>query len=132
MVKKGKLLKNINPPIFICIGVLFSYLVLTAVSFILALFCNMTEDPARIVGIMAFIALLITAAVSSFTLSRLRGEGGSILAILTAAGFIIVRIVVSLFLSGTGLSDLLDCVCYLGVGAIFALLGGRRVGRRRR
>ena len=132
MGKKSKLLKNINPPVFIFIGVTFSYLVLTLVSFILAFICNMTEDPARIVGIMAFVALLITAAVASFTLSRLRGEGGGILAILTAAGVVIVRIVISMLLSGTGLSDLLDCLCYLGVSAIFGILGGRKGKRRKR
>ncbi len=132
MAKKNKLLKNINPPIFICVGVLFSYIVLTVISLLGAFVCNSTEDPARLVGIVAFITLLLTAAVSSFILSRLRGEGGSLLAILTAAGFVIVRIVISLFLSGTDLSDLLDCVCYLGTGAIFALLGQKKLGRRHR
>ncbi len=132
MSKKSKLLKNLKPPIFICVGVLFSYLVLTLVSFLGAFACNITEDPARLVGIVSFVVLLITAAVSSFILSRLRGEGGGLLAILTAAGFVILRIVISLFLSGTDLSDLLDCGCYLGTGAIFALLGQKKIGRRRR
>ncbi len=132
MSNKSKLFKSLKPPVFICIGVLLSYTVLTVISLLGAFICNATEDPARLVGIVAFAVLLITAAVSSFILSRLRGEGGGLLAILTAAGFVIIRIVISLFLSGTDLSDLLDCVCYLGMGTIFALLGQKRFGRRHR
>lgn len=131
MAKRSRAIKNLNPPIFICVGVLFSYLVLTAISLLGALICNMTEDPVRRVGIVAFITLLLTAAVSSFVISRIRGEGGALLSILSAAGFVIVRIVISLFLSGTELSDLLDCICYLGTGAIFAILGQKKFRHRR-
>lgn len=132
MLKKHRLLKNINPPAFICIGVLFSYAILILLSIFGAFICNLTEDPVRILGTVSFIILLLTAALSGFTLSRIRKDGGVLLSMLSAAGFIVVRIVISLFLSGTDLADLLDCICYLSMGCVFALLGQRKLRRKHR
>ena len=129
---KRNLVKNIKAPIYILIGTLFSYVVLTLLALLSAVICNGMENPAKYVGTAAFVVLIITAALSCYLISRLRGEGGGPLAILSAAGFVILRIVISLFLSGTDLSDLLDCLCYLGTGAIFALLGQKRPKRRHR
>ena len=129
---KRNLIKNIKAPIYVLIGTLFSYAVLTILSLPAAVICNGMENPAKYVGTAAFVVLIITAALSCYLISRLRGEGGGPCAILSAAGFVILRIVISLFLSGTDLSDLLDCLCFLGTGAIFALLGQRKSKRRHR
>ena len=132
MSKNSKLFKKMSPPLYIAVGVAFSFVALAVVSLFGAFVCNATEDPARLVGMASFITLLVTAALSGFIISKVRGEGGAILSVLSAAGFVIVRIIISLFLSGTELSDLLDCSCYLGTGAIFAMLGQRKSGRKRR
>ncbi len=132
MYKKSKLFKNINPPLFICIGVLFSYVVLILLSIFGAFLCNLTDDPVRLVGVVSFATLLLSAAISGFIISKLREDGGAILSMLSASGFIIIRIIISLFMSGTDLSDLLDCVCYLGTSVIFALFGQRKLKHRRR
>ena len=129
---KRNWIKNIKAPVYILIGTLFSYVVLTLLAFVAAFITNRMENPAKYVGVAAFVTLILTAALSCYLISRLRGEGGGLLAILSAAGFVILRIVISLFLSGTDLSDLLDCLCYLGTGAIFALLGQKRPKRRHR
>ena len=131
MSRRKTSLRDMNPAIYICICTLFSYLLLVGVTFIASVVINLTDNPSALVGAASFISLLVTAAVGSFTAARLKGEGGGLCAMLTAALFITVRIVVSLFLSGTDISDLLDCLCYLGVGVIFALLGSKKRRRRR-
>ena len=132
MTKNSKLLKKINPPTYIAIGVAFSYAILALISLFGAFVCNATKDPARIVGMASFITLLLTAAISGYVISKVRGDGGPLLSVLSAAGFVTVRIIISLFLSGTELSEILDCCCYLGTGAIFAMLGQKKFKRKRR
>lgn len=118
-------------PLFIGIGTVFSYALLTAFAFICALVLGLSPDPSRLTGVGSLVCLLMTAAASSLIITRIRGESGALTAILTAATFVVVRIVISLFTSGTEPEDLIDCLCYLGVGVIFALLGQKKRRKRR-
>lgn len=121
-----------SPPLYICISGLFSYLLLTVFALIASVICNMTENPSALTGMLAFVTLLVTAAVSSFVITRVRGSGGIICGVLAAALFVVIRIVISLFMMGTDLSDLLDCICYLGTAAVFSFISQKTQRHKRK
>ncbi len=132
MTRKRRIIGDSSPMVYVLISVAGSYLVLAICAMVMAGVCSLTADPSALTGAASFAALLLCAGVSGFLISRLRGEGGFLCAMLAAALFVVVRIVISIFLVGTDISDLLDYACYLGIGAIFALIGQRKTRRKRR
>lgn len=118
-------------PLFVLIGTALSYIILILVTLTLTAVCASTKDPASLTEVFSLLSLLVGSALSSLILSKLRADG-FLMAMLTAAVFVTVRIIISVFLGGVGLSDLLDCVCYLGMACIFSLIGRRRPKRRKR
>ena len=121
-----------STPLYLLFGVGLTLLTLTVLSFICAIFCNLTPDPLRYSAPLSLAALILTAFIASYLISRLRGEGGMGASVAAMAVFVTIRITVSLIDGGVGLGDLFDCLCYLGVGLLAAFLGGRTPRRRRR
>ncbi len=132
MTRKRRLIKDLSPAVYVLASVVGSYILLAGCAMVLAVVCSLTADPSALTGAASFAALIICAAISGFLISRLRGEGGFLCAMLTAMLFVVVRIVISLFLVGTDISDLLDYACYIGISAIFALIGQKKIRRKRR
>ncbi len=131
-MSRGKRLEGVSAPVYLLIGAGITLITIAAVSFLCAVICNITDDPARLTSPMSLVTLILTALISSYLISRLRGEGGVGAAIAVMALFVTVRICVSLVDGGVGMGDLLDCLCYVGVSIAAAFLGQKRQRRRHR
>jgi len=115
-------------------GIIFELISFTLLSLICAIIMTKTKNPTAHIGAIATCITYLTAAISGFATSRFKGEGGTVPAILACLFF-------SLVLFGTGLImtkghlpiiTAVNLVAYMLIGAIFALFGKRRGGRRRK
>jgi uncharacterized membrane protein len=103
-------------------------------AFIGALILSRTEDPTGHVGLCGMAVLFITAAVSGFTTSRYKGEGGVMPAVLASLFFTLVLLMIGL-IGGEGklpLVNVINLLTFMIISAVFALLGQKREKKRRR
>ena len=116
--------------ISLVISFLILALCLTAVSLALSLFKN----PRPFIGIGAIIAFLSSGALSASLNAKIKGEGGTLFAILSAflaAGlFFAIGLVASR--GNSTIPLLMNILCYFLVSALFAKLSGRRKKRYKR
>lgn len=105
-----------------------------AVAFVLAAVSSLTKDPTALTGAFALLTLLIAGAVSGFGISRLGGDGGVLVAILSSVVSTSVMILVGLILKkgALPLGAVLNLLAFLAVSVVFALLGKRRIKRHKR
>ena len=115
------------------LGVLASAILTALLSFIFSFIALSMANPDGAVGIFSIAALIITAAITGFTLSRVKGEGGVLLSTLSALLFTLILLLIGLIASGGALplGCIINYVCFIAVSAISSLLGRRR-GRTRR
>lgn len=105
-----------------------------AVAFVLAAVSSLTKDPTALTGAFTLLTLLIAGAVSGFGISRLGGDGGVLVAILSSVVSTSVMILVGLILKkgALPLGAVLNLLSFLAVSVVFALLGKRRIKRHKR
>ena len=105
-----------------------------AVAFVLAAVSSLTKDPTALTGAFTLLTLLIAGALSGFGISRLSGDGGVLVAILSSVVSTSVMILVGLILKkgALPLGAVLNLLAYLAVSVVFALLGKRRIKRHKR
>lgn len=105
-----------------------------AVAFVLAAVSSLTKDPTALTGAFTLLTLLIAGAVSGFCISRLGGDGGVLVAILSSVVSTSVMILVGLILKkgALPLGAVLNLFAFLAVSVVFALLGKRRIKRHKR
>ena len=114
-------------------GVIFSFTSLFIISFVCSLVLIATENPGGSINGVSLAALLITAAVSGFAVSKYKGEGGMKISLICALISAAVILAISLISSGGNISGgiFMDSLCYVLIAAFTAFLGRRREGRRR-
>lgn len=105
-----------------------------AVAFVLAAVSSLTKDPTALTGAFTLLTLLIAGAVSGFCISRLGGDGGVLVAILSSVVSTSAMILVGLILKkgALPLGAVLNLLAFLAVSVVFALLGKRRIKRHKR
>ncbi len=88
------------------------------------------SDPGSGISLGAFASLIISAMLSGFGIAKLAGDNPrlSMIAHLIAA---LIMLAIGLILGG-GTAGLMNSVCYLGIAALFSLLGKRKRKRPRR
>lgn len=118
----------------LAIGVIASLGAVFIAAFILALISSMTKDPTSLTGAFSLLALLLAGAVSGFVISRLNGEGGTLVGILSSAIATGVMMIVGLIWKGglLPLGALLNLLAFLAVGVLSSILGKKRARKRRR
>ena len=91
------------------------------------------ENPTAMTGIFSLASLLLTAALMGFIISKLKGDGGMLISVLSSLLFCLILLTVGLI--GTGgklpLFIPINYLCYMGVAALFAFLGKKREKRGR-
>ena len=102
-------------------------------SLIFALIAGSLDDPTGNLGIFSLCAMLISAAISGFINSRIKGEGGVGFATLVALSIVLIMLLINVIACGgkISLSAFMNYVCYLGVSALASYLGDKRAVKRR-
>lgn len=115
------------------IGAFISVIVFTLITLIFTVICYNTGNPSKNLGIFALASLILSGALSSFSLSRAKsrfGFGNAVAsAIIVAAILASVSIIVS---GGIGGSLLMNVGCYVLTSLLFAFLGRGAGAKRKR
>ncbi len=132
MLKGKKYIKTDGGAIkfLICFG--FSAATVVVSSFIMALIAGGSSDPTGMVGIYSLVAMLISAVAGGIFSGRMRGEGGTVYALLVALAVVLVMLLIAVILCGgkVGGGAFMNYGCYLGVAALAAVLGKKRTVHR--
>ena len=110
------------------LGTAFAFLCYFILTLIFSAVSYFTADPLGFVGIGALAALFGSAVISSAVITRLRGEGGFLTAILTSLLFSLIQLLIGLIVSKGELSlgVFINYICYMAISALTALISGRK------
>ena len=128
---KGRTNKNIYKSFLICFGL--SVGIIVAVALLFALLSSILDDPTGNLGLFSLFALLISAAVSGFISSRIKGEGGVRFASLVALATVLIMLLINVITCGgkVNFGAFMNYICYFGVASLTALLGKKRSNHRK-
>lgn len=108
-------------------GVIFSIGIVFLISFIFALAASFSNNPTAKVGGYSLFSLILSAFISGIYISKSRGEWGARASFLTALTVALIMAVSGIIGSGgMPLSLLMNCISYLGVCMLSALLLGKK------
>ena len=126
--------KELGLGALLVIGAVASVGAVFVMAFILAMISSMTKDPTSLTGAFSLLALLLAGAVSGFVISRVNGEGGKLIGILSSVIATSVMMIVGLIWKGglLPLGALLNLFAFLAVGVLASILGKKRARKRRR
>ena len=116
------------------LGTAFAILVIVSVTFAMSLISSFTKDPSSLTGAFSLITLLLAGGISGFVTSRANGDGGSLISIISALISAFLIIIIGL-IWGKGMMNIgafINTLAFVGVSILFAVLGKKRVKRRRR
>ncbi len=125
--------KELNLTTLLLIGAGVAIASVAAVSFALALISSFTKDPTALTGAFSLLALVLAGGISGFVTSRVNGEGGTLVGILSAVISTSVMMVAGLIWKGgfLPLGAILNLLVFLAVSVISSLLGKKRAKRMR-
>lgn len=126
--------KELGLSALLAIGASASALSVFAVAFALAVISSLTNDPTSLTGAFSLLALVIAGAVSGFLISRLNGDGGVLVSILSSVISTSVMILAGLIIKkgALPLGAVLNLLVFLAVSIVFSLLGKRRTKKHKR
>ena len=115
----------------ICFG--FAAFVLLILSMIMAAVASTSDDPTGKIGLLALLAMLISAAVSGIFTARFNPEGGIAFASLTSLLVVLIMLLCGVIVSSGRLSGgaFMNYGCYFGVYVLSAFLGKKRTRHHR-
>ena len=118
----------------VLIGAALSAAVLLVFSLISSLILGMTDNPLALADDISLVALLLSAAMSGYTISRRARSSGMLISSLSSLLLCLVLLLVGAIVAGADLSGkvFLNYLCYMGVALLFARLGGIELKRKRR
>lgn len=89
-----------------------------------ALICGTFPDPTANIGAVAFLVLMISGAISGFSTSRYKGEGGILPAFLSSLVFATVCLLIGLVMTSGKLPGVVpvNLLLYMAVALFFAFL----------
>ena len=120
--------KEFSFPILLLMGAGFALGTVSATALLLAVVSYFTADPTALTGAFSLLALVLAGAVSGFATSRVRGEGGVLVAVVSA-------VISTAFMLAVGLvwrrgllplGAILNLAVFIIVSVLCALIGKRR------
>ena len=120
------------------VGTLFRGLLICTVLFFIFMLAVTTirylgDDPTYRSELWSFGAFLLSGAVAGAIIRRISGEGGLLIAVLSATELLLILFIIAVITSGVpSVSTLVNYGVYLGAVAIAAFLAGQKPKRRRR
>ena len=120
--------KEFSFPILLLMGAGFALGTLGAVVLALSIISYFTKDPTALTGAFSLLSLVIAGAVSAFVTAKVWGEGGALIAILSAAICAIVMLAIGLIWRGGLLpfGVLLNIAAFLAASALSATLAKKK------
>lgn len=115
------------------LGAAFALAVIIAVSFILSVISSMTKNPTSLVGAFSLLSLILSGAISGFVTSKVNGEGGVIVAVLSSVISAFTVLAIGLIWKGGAikLSVPLNLLVFIAVSVIASLLGKKQPKRKK-
>ena len=123
--------KELGLTSLILLGAGFALATVTATAFLLALISSFTKNPTALTGILSLIALLLSGAISGYVTSRVNGEGGALIGILSTVVSALLILTVGLIWRGGSLNlgMPLNLLAFIGISVLFSILGKKRIKR---
>ena len=115
-------------------GIIFTAAMFFITAFMAAIILSRTENPTGHVGLCSMICLFVTAAASGFAVSKYKGDGGVLPAILSSLFFALIVLMIGL-IGGKGKLPLISVINLGGfmiISALSAILAKKREHKRRR
>ena len=115
-------------------GVIFSFITLFTVSILLSGLIMTTANPTGSAKRLSLVALLVSAAISGFTVAKRKSEGGAMSALFTSLIFAGLVLVISLISSRGSIKGVvfMNLLCYVMISVFFSFFAKKRQRRRRR
>ena len=126
--------KDLGLTALMLMGAGFALALIIAMAFIISLISSFTSDPTAMTGALSLVALLLAGATAGFVSSRVNGDGGALVGILSAVISASVILTVGLIARAGRLSIgvFINALAYIAVSALASILGKKRVKRRKR
>ena len=126
--------KELSLGAMLAIGTVASVVSVGVVAFILAIISSLTKDPTSLTGAFSLLTLVLAGAISGFVISRVMGDGASLVGTLSIAIATVAMLAVGLIWKGglLPLGALLNLCVFLAVGVIASVLGKQRPRKKRR
>ena len=123
--------KEFTFPALLSIGVGFALASLLAVTMLLAVISYFTADPTAYTGAFSLLSLVVAGAVSGFVTSRVNGEGGVLIGILSSVIASSTLLIAGLIISGgsCALCVLVNSLAFIGVSSLAAVLA-KKIGKK--
>ena len=114
-------------------GLLVSTVSFFACMLIATLILFLGDDPTYKSELFSFGAMLISGAIAGFITSRMRGEGGTLIATLAALALVLLLFIIGTVSTGLpSLPSVINYAIYVGISAVAAFLGRPREKHRHR
>ena len=115
----------------ICFAI--SVLLILIFSLISAAVVGALDDPTESVGLFSLISMLVSAAMSGFINTRIKGEGGTKFSLLVGLSVVLIMLLINVIISEGRVSpgSFMNYGCYLGVCWLCAFLGRKRDRHRK-
>ena len=126
--------KELSLGTMLAIGTVASVVSVGIVAFILAIISSLTKNPTSLTGAFSLLTLVLAGAISGFVISRVMGDGASLVGTLSVAIATVAMLAVGLIWKGglLPLGALLNLCVFLAVGVIASVLGKQRPRKRHR
>lgn len=130
--KNSKFQKTTAGTLFL--GVAFSFAMLVLMSLIFSFALIGFKNPTGNIGTASLAVFLITAAITGFTVSKYKGDGGIAISALTSLAFVLILMATALISAKGKISGALfmNCLCYMLISSFTAFLGRKRPKRHKR
>lgn len=134
MVKKRIKTKNRGILFGVMIGFGISVISMILLSVIASIIVYTQSDPLAIIDIVSLVVLLLSAALSGFTISKCTGEKKILVSTLSALALCLILFMVGTIATGgrATIQVLINYICYIGITVLFAWLGAREKKNRKR
>ena len=126
--------KELSLGVMLAIGSVASVVSVGTVALVLAIISSLTKDPTSLTGAFSLLTLVLAGAISGFVISRVMGDGASLVGTLSVAIATVAMLAVGLIWKGglLPLGALLNLCVFLAVGVIASILGKQRPRKRHR
>lgn len=113
------------------IGSAGSLLTVFLSAFLLALISSFSKDPTALTGALSLIAFMLGGFISAFIISRLIGNGGVLIGILSSVIASSTLLIAGLIISGgsCALCVLVNSLAFIGVSSLAAVLA-KKIGKK--
>lgn len=119
--------KQRAPHTVIIFGIIFSFAILTILSFISSFILANTKNPILSIKITSLVIILLTSAISGFAIAKYKGDLNFGISIFTSLAVTVIMLAISLISAkGNVGGTFMNCGCYALISLFFSFIGNRK------